>query len=211
MCYHFKINTTTKQLLSAFQALMPDDPQSVPTGNFYPTSLIPVVRQSDDGQRELLSMEWGLLPSWWQSSQQSKSRHTFQRRCFNARYETVDEKPAYREAFQHRRCLVPVTQFEENNHYFSLPGAHPEKKLFAFAGLWESWQDDNETVLSCTFLTTEANAEIEAVGHNRMPLLLRTETEYNQWLNPDIHSCASLTQLLYPADDGVLISEPKKK
>lgn len=216
MCYHFKLDATADQLLFAFQSFLPNDPLPVPTGDFYPISLVPVIRQKDDGQPELLPMEWGLLPSWWQpsqqsSSRQSKPRHAFQRHCFNARYETVDEKPAYREAFQHRRCLVPVTQFEENNHYFSLPETSPEKKLFAFAGIWESWQDANETILSCTFLTTEANAEVEAIGHDRMPLLLRTETEYHQWLNPDINSCASLTQLLYPANDGVLTSEPKTK
>ncbi len=199
MCHHYKLDAVFDDLFIAFTSFMSTYQQPF-AGSFYPTNRVPVIRQADDGQRELLPMEWGLLPPWWKPSPKSKSRKTFQRRCFNARYETVDEKPSYREAFKRRRCLVPVTHFEENGHYFSLPGSKP----FAFAGLWESWQGSKEKVLSCTFLTTESNAEIQAVDHHRMPIVLRNEAEYSLWLNPDVDSCASLTELLTPAEDGLL-------
>ncbi len=199
MCHHYQLEATFDELLITFAPLMPTNQQPV-AGSFYPTNRVPVIRQGDDGRRELLPMDWGLLPPWWKPSPQSRTRTIFQRRCFNARYETVDEKPSYREAFKRRRCLVPVTHFEENGYYFSLPG----NRVFAFAGLWESWQSKGEQVLSCTFITTESNAEIQAVGHHRMPILLRDETEYSRWLNPDVDSCASLTELLCPAEDGLL-------
>ena len=202
MCHHYKLDAVVDDLFIAFSSLSSTYQQRV-AGSFYPTNRVPVIRQCDDGQRELLQMEWGLLPPWWKPSLKSKTRTIFQRRCFNARYETVDEKPSYREAFKFRRCLVPVTHFEENGHYFSLPGCKP----FAFAGLWESWQGRNEQVLSCTFITTESNVEVQAVAHHRMPIVLRDESEYSLWLNPDVDSCASLTELLYPAEDGLLQAE----
>ncbi len=204
MCHHYRLDATQDDLLIAFASFISVHQQPIPIGSFYPPGPVPVIRQDANGKGGLLPMEWGLLPSWWKPSGKSRSRKTYQRHTFNARYETVDEKPSFREAFKHRRCLVPVTHFEENGHYFSLP----DNRLFAFAGLWESWQSGGESLLSCTFLTTESNAEIQAVDQPRMPIILQNETEYSLWLNPDVDSCASLTELLCPAEDGLLKSQP---
>jgi len=198
MCHHYQLDAIADDLFIAFNSFM-SMPETLPLGSFYPTSLIPVIRPCDKG-REIVPMEWGLLPSWWKPSPKTKSRKVFQRRCFNARCETANEKPSYREAFKRRRCLVPVTRFEEKSHYFSLAGG----TLFAFAGLWESWQSEGETVQSCTFLTSEPNAEVRSVGHHRMPIVLRDESEYSLWLNPDIDSREPLAELLMPLEDGQL-------
>lgn len=82
--------------------------------------------------------------------------------------------------------------------------SQPDDQLFAFAGLWEHWQDDTEEVLSCTFLTTRPNAEIQSVGHHRMPIVLRTEEEQSLWLDPEITEREPLEGLLVPAEDGAL-------
>ena len=100
---------------------------------------------------------------------------------------------------------MPVTHFEENDHYFALPGDEP----FSFAGLWESWQGDGETVLSCTILTTEPNAEVQAVGHHRMPVLLREPSDWRRWLDPDLDSVESFAKLFQSDSDGTLCSSPK--
>ncbi len=200
MCHHFKLVAMVDDLWIAFKSFMDSCPQTIPTGSFYPTNPLPVIRQSDDGKGELVPMEWGLLPSWWKPPAKSKSRKVFQRRCFNARCETIDEKPSYREAFKRRRCLVPASHFEEKGHYFSLPG----NKLFAFAGLWESWQSEDESVLSCTILTTDPNAEVRSVGHPRMPIVLRNDDDYSLWMNSDIDSREPLAELMRPFEDGLL-------
>ncbi|MBX3427929.1 MAG: SOS response-associated peptidase [Pirellulales bacterium] len=151
-----------------------------PEGGFYPLSRVPIVRFDPAGERELIAAEWGLLPFWWKPSGAATSRKAFQRRCFNARSETAAEKPAYREAFKHRRCLIPATEFYERGHGFRFADARP----FAFAGLWESWSaGDGETIESCTLLTTEPNALIRSVGHHRMPVLLSDERAYAAWLD----------------------------
>ena len=200
MCHHYKLDAIVDELFITFKAFMSAAHKQIPLGNFYPINQVPVIRQDEDGKRELLPMEWGLLPAWWKPSGKCKTRKIFQRRCFNARSETVHEKPSYREAFKSRRCLVPVSSFEEKKHYFSFD----DQKLFAFAGLWESWQGEDEEILSCSFLTTEPNAEIRSIGHSRMPILLRNETEYSKWLNPDLDCREALEELLLPTNDGLL-------
>lgn len=219
MCHHYKLDAIVDELFVSFRFFMSAPQIQIPLGSFYPTNLVPVIKQCEDdafsesgraeqgSDRELVAMEWGMLPSWWKPSDKCKTRKTFQRRCFNARAETVHEKPSYRDAFKRRRCLVPVTHFEEKGHYFSLTN----QKLFAFAGLWESWQGAEEIVHSCTFLTTEPNAEIRSIGHHRMPIVLRTEEQYAAWLNPDIDSREPLAELLYPAIDGLLDVEKMGK
>lgn len=95
-------------------------------------------------------MRWGQLPFWWKPSGRKTSPQAFQRKCFNARGETIQEKPAFREAFKHRRGLIPATEFFEKGHYFSLPDNRP----FVFTGLWDKWQGAEGLIESCTLVTT---------------------------------------------------------
>lgn len=173
-----------------------------PAGGFYPLKDVPIIRLEHD-ERALAVCSWGLLPSWWKPKKEGEKPHAFQRQCFNAKSETVDTKPTFRSAFKVRRCLLPAGKFEEKAHYFSLPDDQP----FAFAGLWESWHDDE--IVSCTLLTTEPNEEVKGVGHHRMPVILRTEAEYARWLDPEITTRAPLEGLMKPLEDGALIAAPK--
>ncbi len=176
----------------------------VPDGGFYPLKPVPVIRLGEDGERGLDVCEWGLLPFWWKPSDKQPKRAAFQRQCFNARSETADTKPTYREAFKRRRCLLPAVKFEEKKHYFSFAGERP----FAFAGLWETWRGDDGEVFSCTLLTTEPNEEIRSVGHHRMPVILQSEAEYERWLDPEIVERGPLEDLMRTLADGSLEVEP---
>ena len=119
---------------------------------------------------------WGLVPFWADDPKIGRT-------MTNARCETVASKPAFRAAFKQRRCLVPATGFCEYHnkqwHRFTLNDA----PVFAFAGLWESWDKGEEPLETFTFLATEAN-ELVAQYHakKRMPVILHSD-DFNLWLH----------------------------
>lgn len=121
---------------------------------------------------------WGLIPHWARDA--SIARHTF-----NARVETLAEKPAFRDAFRHRRCLVPASHWVE----WTGPKGHrtpiaiqPAEGIGAFAGLWESWQPaDGEPRRTFTVVTCPPVPAIADV-HDRMPLLLAPQ-DWLRWLD----------------------------
>ena len=142
----------------------------------WPLKPIPTLRLDKSGELEVAEAEWGLLPRWWKPSDKMPKRSTFQRKTINARSETAHEKPTFRDALKQRRCLVPIAEFEEKGHYFGLG------EPMAFAGLWENWLADEGEITTCTFLTSEPNAEVRGVGHHRMPVLLTTSAAREEWL-----------------------------
>ena len=132
-------------------------------------------------------------------------------RLINARSETVAEKPAFREAFKRRRCLLPADGFYEwqrtggrkQPYYFRLR----EERPFGFAGLWEKWQSaEGKMIESCAILTTEANELLRPV-HDRMPVILHPE-DYNLWLADDVRQRELLTELLRPYSSEEMITYP---
>jgi len=193
MCHRYNVNVSPEKLAEIFEVVRSsfDEPAEQ---DLYPLSTGPVVRLDAEGERELVPMEWGLLPPWWKPSAKSKSRKTFQRKCFNARSETAHEKPTFRSAFKSRRCLVPVVKFDEKDHWFQ----PLDQTVFAFAGLWEHWEGEDEELETYTFLTSEPNDDIKSVGHHRMPVLLTEPEQWRVWLNPDIVEKQQLSELLEP-------------
>jgi putative SOS response-associated peptidase YedK len=195
MCHHYKGSRHPPAHLAnefsvrsnLYQLMLPD-------AGFYPLSEAPIVRLDAAGNREMVAAQWGLLPAWWKPSDKTPHRGTFQRKCFNARSEEIDAKPAYRDAFKRRRCLVPADEFFEKGYYFHLPEFRP----FALAGVWERWRGGDEVVESFTILTTEANALVRSVGHPRMPVMLASETEYGRWLNSELVDRQPLEPLFAP-------------
>ncbi|MEQ9379750.1 MAG: SOS response-associated peptidase [Pirellulales bacterium] len=171
------------------------------TRDRYPLYDIAVVRLNESGERELVAMQWGLLPSWWKPSAKSKSRKSFQRMTYNDRSETVDTKPSYRNAFKHSRVLIPATQFYEHGFYFRVS----HSPMFAIAGLAEHWTDGTETVDSCTMATTEANEMVGKVHpRKRMPVILDSEASCAKWLNPELIGRGALEELFVPFDDELM-------
>ena len=155
-----------------------------PSYNVCPQSFQPVVRlHRDSGERQLAVMRWGLVPAW---SKDGKIAFN----TINACAETVTSSPTFREAFKHRRCLIPADLFYE---WKKLDGKKKQPygiglkdaQLFAFAGLWERWQDmvTGHILETYTILTTDANELIHGLAiHNRMPVILRPP-DYGRWLD----------------------------
>ncbi len=148
--------------------------------NIAPTQDVPVLRADGSGQTELLLMRWGLIPSWAKDA-------AIGARMINARIETAAEKPSFRSAFRRRRCIIPSDGFYEWKTRGD--GKQPyriclgDMGVFAFAGLWEGWQDPaGGEVLSCSILTTEASARLQPI-HHRMPVILKPD-QYPVWLDP---------------------------
>jgi putative SOS response-associated peptidase YedK len=168
---------------------------AAPRYNLAPSQDVLAVRQAEDGVRELAPLRWGLVPAW---SKGPNSRYSM----INARAETVADKPAYRNAFRRRRCLIPSEGFYE--WCVTATGKQPwlirrtDGAPFAMAGLWEVWQADGAALQTCTIIVTDANAAIAPV-HDRMPAIIRP-ADYGAWLDPDHSDRATLTALLRPAD-----------
>jgi putative SOS response-associated peptidase YedK len=157
--------------------------------NVAPSTKVPVIRLIED-ERVLSLMHWGLLPFW---AKDPKIGY----KTINARAETVATKPAFRAAYQARRCLMPANGFYEwkrdvapKQPYFIHRRDH---NPMAFAGLWETWNGPDQIIESCTIITTKAN-ELMAELHNRMPVLLDPQ-DFDGWMtgNPE-----EVGQLLAP-------------
>lgn len=152
-----------------------------PRYNIAPTQTVWAVRASQDGVRELIQPVWGLIPAWTRELSDAVY-------LINARAETLSEKPAFRNAFRERRCLIPADGFYEWQQtvgklkqpwYIQLQ----DSGLFGFGGLWEEWRSPSgEIVNSCAIVTVAAN-EAMAPVHDRMPLILAPEA-YDAWLAP---------------------------
>ena len=189
MCYHYIVRQA--DILSLFDELgIPPTRDLAPRLDLYPLGKGPVLVADP----KMNYFEWGLLPSWWKPTTRSKSRKSFQRRCFNARSETVHEKPAFKTSFRQRRCLVPANAFLEKGHYFHLE----QDKPLVFAGLRDCWANDCGEVHSYTILTTVSNELVASVEHDRQPVILDTPDKRKQWLNPDVMEKGSLEWLFEP-------------
>ena len=150
--------------------------------NIAPTQYIAAIRNVGADGRELAMLRWGLVPFWAKDP-------AIGNRMINARAETVAEKPSYRAAYRHRRCLVLADGFYEwhteggvkTPYYISAADGEP----FAFAALWENWQSkiSDESIQSTTLITTAAD-EFMSTLHHRMPVILRSETA-DRWLAGD--------------------------
>ena len=194
MCGRYTLKTPASVLTELFD--IEEAPSSVtPSYNIAPTQRVATVL-SENGKRKLEMLRWGLVPSWADDPEIGN-------RMINARAETVAEKPSYRKAFRKSRCLVLADGFyewqktESSKQPFHI--RMKDESPFAFAGLWESW-DNGEEIRSCTIITTNANDLVGEV-HNRMPVILQLE-DYEMWLDPDFDEREPLTSLLkpFPAD-----------
>jgi putative SOS response-associated peptidase YedK len=186
--------TLSAHLIARWLALQ-DVPPWEPRYNVCPTQDHLAVRLRD-GDPEAVRLRWGLVPSW-------ATDVSVGSRMINARGETVDTQPAFRDAFRSRRCLILVDGFYE---WQAIPGA--KRKVphivrmtdgvpFVLAGLWESWRarGAEAPVETCTVVTTTANPLLAPI-HDRMPVIL-DPSAYRMWLDPTTPAAVA-TALLRP-------------
>ena len=197
MCGRFALISSISDLQLRFDFAM--EPGDVgPRYNIAPTQQVLTV--TNEGQRRGEMMRWGLVPSWAKDIKIGN-------RMINAVSETAASKPAFRNAFRRRRCLVLADGFfewrKEGKVRVPLYFTQKSGETMAFAGLWENWKSpDDEWVRSCTILTTAANSFIEP-AHNRMPVILSEET-VPLWLDPLTETPDNLEPLLVPVPPELL-------
>jgi putative SOS response-associated peptidase YedK len=209
MCGRFTL-TAPYDVIYDYFGIGDQSPQPVfkPRYNIAPSQDIAVVMQlPDQSSRHLAMMHWGLIPHW---ARDKKMAYTM----INAKAETLAEKPSYRTAYKKRRCLIPAdgyyewatarTQAVDNvgnklskplqDHKQPYYIQYHHHDLFAFAGLWEHWQGDQEEIYSCTIITTDADKKIGKI-HTRMPVIMAPAC-YDRWLDPENQDTASLQDCL---------------
>lgn len=150
-----------------------------PDYNIAPGHVMPVIAR-DQGNK-IKMMRWGLVPVWAKDPKIGF-------KLFNARAETVEEKPAFRSSFKSKRVLVPVDSFyewkKEGKHKEPYQYSLKDEDIFAFAGLSADWHDPNGNELQTfTIITTDANSLVRQV-HDRMPVILNMKDE-STWLDPE--------------------------
>ena len=191
MCGRFIQCTSGDRLAERFH--LPAAPVLTPRYNVAPSQPVGAIRIAEDGRREWVALRWGLIPAW-----APKPRTAYS--TINARAETVADKPTYRHAFRRRRCLIPADGFYEwrqlgarKQPYCIVP---TDGTAFAFAGLWDRWEQDGQVLESCTIVVTQANARIAPL-HDRMPVILDPADEA-RWLDPAVTDPVVLRPLLVP-------------
>lgn len=203
MCGRFTLTVDPGQLQETFPWV--EIPEEIlPRYNIAPSQPVAVV--PNDGKNRLDFFNWGLIPFWAKDPKIGN-------RMINARSETLAEKPSFRGSFKYKRCLVLADGFYEWRKEPGSTAKTPmyihmkDKKPFAFAGLWDSWQSkDGSEIRSCTIITTEPNSLVAEI-HNRMPVILPAEV-YQDWLHEGEYDQSLLSSLLKPYPSEPLEAYP---
>ena len=181
-----------------------------PVNAIFPRHVAPVVRYAQDGEREIVLMTWGFM-------RLEKGRAP--KPVTNVRNDQIQTNPFWRDSFRQRRCLVPASSFCEPNgdvkpatwHWFALKGDDP-RPLFAFPGIWRSYKGPmkkdgpNVDIETYSFLTTTPNPLVATINHERMPVLLTREDEFETWLRGSVYEAMTLARE-YPAEQMQIVQE----
>jgi len=200
MCGRFALTVTPTDVKALFG--YDDMPNFPPRQNIAPTDPVAVVT-FENGKRHFRLMRWGLLPTWVKETENFPT-------LFNARSETLATKPAFRSAARHRRCLIPADCFYEWAHEGKTKIPHrimrKDHKVFAMAGLWETYIHPNGSEIdTATIVTTDANGTVSAL-HNRMPVIL-DEKDFSIWLEAEMNPPDKIAHLMKPAAEELLMIE----
>lgn len=160
--------------------------------NIAPSLPIPAIRTIGQ-QRTLSPLIWRLIPHW--AKERDNKLH-----LFNARMETLSQKPSFRESFRSKRCIIPATGFyewqQQGEHKQPFYIQRQDREPMAFAGLWDAWSDptSREVVESCAIVTAPANTQVQVI-HERMPAILEPE-HFELWLDPTFKETHVLHDIL---------------
>jgi putative SOS response-associated peptidase YedK len=224
MCGRYASSRKPEDLVELFEVARWDPQETLaadwnvaPTKDVFAVLERPVRDEGPEPLRQLRVLRWGLVPSWAKDPAVGV-------KMFNARAETVHEKPAYRRAFSTRRCLLPADGYFEWHTPEKLPGQKAPKKQpyfvtpkdgaeMAFAGLYEYWRDRNipeddpaAWLTTCTVITVAAEPELAHV-HPRMPLILPRD-RWDDWLDRSLTDADEAAALLVPPAPGLMELRP---
>ena len=205
MCNLYSVRTTRGALARKFG--LSDNRMAAfePLPAIFPGHMAPIIKESADGERELVMRSWGfvLLRDGYAP-----------KRVTNTRDDKVQTK-FWKDSFTHRRCLVPATAFCEPDegkparwHWFALKADEP-RPLFAFAGIYRQWKGpikkggSNVDIEVFSFMTTLPNSLTSTINHERSPVLLTSEAEYAAWLTGSVEQAFGLIMTSDP--DGMRI------
>jgi putative SOS response-associated peptidase YedK len=200
MCGRFTQAYTWEQLVRLYRLTFP--PQNIEARyNICRTDPIDTIALAEDGGMTFVRERWGLVPYWWSKTLKELSA------TFNARSDGVATKPMYRDAFKKRRCIVPISGFNERRQIEN--GKQPffisaaDGGVLSVAGLWDTWKDraSGGVVRSATLIVTEANPFMSEI-HDRMPVFLPAD-RLDAWLSGEAG-----TEALQPAAPGTLRAWP---
>jgi putative SOS response-associated peptidase YedK len=203
MCGRYTLHTKTDEIAKRFD--LKTVPKDIPENfNVAPGQIMPVITE-DEGGRKLELMKWGLVPFWAKDPRIGY-------KLINARDDTIFVRPMWRTAVLKRRALIPADGFyewkkfededsKERKQPFYIRPKHED--LFAFAGVWETWQDaEGQKLKTYSIITTDPNKEMSSV-HNRMPVILHQDDEAS-WLEPSKATREEVEPFLHPYEDNGL-------
>jgi putative SOS response-associated peptidase YedK len=197
MCGRFAFYSPKEAITRLFDVELPLTIE--PHFNIAPSQSILVLRHEYDGSIQPVMMRWGLVP-FWAKDQRIGSR------LINARSETVHQKPAFRAAFKHRRCVILADGFFEWRKaedrkvpfYIRMKNGEP----FAMAGLWERWGAADSPLETCTIITMPASRALAPL-HHRMPVIVPPES-LRRWIDPMDKSTSALHGMFEERADDAL-------
>jgi putative SOS response-associated peptidase YedK len=204
MCGRYGLHASREELERRFRIDLAGI-ELEPRYNVAPSQDVLTIAIGREGARRALRMRWGFIPFW---SKEPRTKLS----TINAKVETVDSAPMYRDAFRRRRCLLLADGFYEWQpvgtgrrvrkvpHWIHRSNDQP----FAFAGLYSVWRpkEGGEPLLSCTILVAPASEALARI-HDRMPVILRPENE-ESWIDRQLQDVDAVKALLAPDDPGAL-------
>jgi putative SOS response-associated peptidase YedK len=214
MCNLYSIRPSRTQLVRFFQLSDNRTVQVAPLPSIFPGYNAPVVRVAEDGERELVMMSWGFV-----FLQKDKAP----RRVTNVRDDKIISSRFWVGSFEERRCLVPATSFCEPNgdvkpatwHWFALKG-DTARPLFAFPGIWKRYVGPIKkggtpvNIETYAFLTTTPNSLVSTINHERMPVVLTDQHQFETWLHGSRDEALALAQQ-YPPEMMRIVQEGFEK
>ncbi|WP_419883248.1 SOS response-associated peptidase [Peribacillus sp. B-H-3] len=203
MCGRYNLFSELKVIAERFQLNNAPALKMKERYNIAPGQDIFAVARDGEVQNAGTFFRWGLVPGW---AKDPKIGY----KMINARAETIDVKPSFKNILKRNRCLIIADGFYEwkkeedrkQPYHITLKNKEP----FAFAGLWDEWEHKGEILKTCTIITTEANQLMKEI-HHRMPVILTRENE-DAWLNSDESGAEVLTSMLLPYDSSKMEAYP---
>lgn len=214
MCNLYSLNKKRDMVARFFRVSPNRAVMFEPVSAIFPRHVAPVVRWTTDGEREIVTMSWGFM-----LLQNGRAP----RPITNVRDDKILTSSFWQASFEERRCLVPASSFCEPNgdvkpatwHWFSLKGQEP-RPLFAFPGIWRRYRGpvkkdgSNVDIETYAFLTTTPNSLVSTINHERMPVILTREEEFDTWLRASPEEALALGRQ-YPPDEMRIVQEGLEK